>query len=233
MRNRVPLISFTFDDFPASALNIGGRILEDHGVFGTYYASLGMMGRTARTGKIFEQEDLPLVLLRGHELGCHTFDHCHAFDTAPCAFESSIIENRQALNALLPHANFKTLSYPKSCPRPGTKMRSAKYFLGCRGGGQTYNVGSIDLNHIQAFFIEQSRDNLKAIYEMIDANCAAGGWLIFATHDVSDHPTRYGCTPGLLDNIVQHSIRSGASVLTVSASLPAIGAEHPSVQPVP
>jgi peptidoglycan/xylan/chitin deacetylase (PgdA/CDA1 family) len=44
MRNREPMISFTFDDFPRSALHVAGRILEDHGIAGTYYVSLGLMG---------------------------------------------------------------------------------------------------------------------------------------------------------------------------------------------
>ena len=30
------VVSFTFDDFPRTALEIGGRILEDAGVRGTY-----------------------------------------------------------------------------------------------------------------------------------------------------------------------------------------------------
>src|SRR5438067_1641036 len=44
MKKGEPLISFTFDDFPRSALKTAGRILEEHGIFGTYYGSLGLMG---------------------------------------------------------------------------------------------------------------------------------------------------------------------------------------------
>ena len=40
MQNADPLISFTFDDFPRSALEAGGQILRAHGVRGTYYAPL-------------------------------------------------------------------------------------------------------------------------------------------------------------------------------------------------
>src|SRR4051812_10835454 len=97
MRNREPLISFTFDDFPRSALFTGGRILEDFGARGTYYTSFGLMGQTAPTGEIFTRDDFPQVLARGHELGCHTFAHCHAGETASAAFEASIVENRRTL----------------------------------------------------------------------------------------------------------------------------------------
>ena len=224
MQNREPLISFTFDDFPRSALRTAGRILEEHGIAGTYYTSLGLMGQTAPTGEMFLEEDLASVLGRGHELGCHTFAHCHAAETPAPVFEASVMENRRSLELLLPTApRFETLSYPIGYPRPGTKTRCARHFEACRAGGQTYNVDSIDLSLMQAFFIEQSRDCPQATTTIIDAACDAGGWLIFATHDVCDHPTRYGCTPALFAHIVQHSARSGARLLSVSSALRAIG----------
>src|SRR5262245_43876365 len=81
LRNQEPLISFTFDDFPRSALFTGGKLLERYGAVGTYYAALGLMGKIAPTGEMFHREDLQSLLERGHELGCHTFDHCHSYDT--------------------------------------------------------------------------------------------------------------------------------------------------------
>ena len=59
-----------------------------------------------------------------------------------------------------------------------------------RGGGQTFNHGAVDLNYLSAFFLEQSRDNPAAIRQTIAANHAAGGWLIFATHDICEVKTR-------------------------------------------
>src|SRR6266403_1562593 len=106
----IPFISFTFDDFPRSALQTGGAILKRFGLAGTYYASLGLMGKQAPTGTMFLPEDLSIVLEQGHELGCHTFDHCHSWDTKTNVFESSILENRRALNRLLPDASFRTFS---------------------------------------------------------------------------------------------------------------------------
>jgi peptidoglycan/xylan/chitin deacetylase (PgdA/CDA1 family) len=228
MRNSEPLISFTFDDFPRSALSIAGKMLEDLGVFGTYYTSLGLLGQKAPTGDMFTGEELRLVLERGHELGCHTYAHSHASDTPPHTFEESILENQRTLDTLLPRAQFKTLSYPIGCPRPETKRRSARYFRGCRAGGQTYNEGSTDLNLLKAFFIEQSRHEPDAIKAMIDANSRAGGWLIFATHDVCDDPTRYGCRPELFGEIVRYSLQSGARILPVSTALTAIGVKDSS-----
>jgi len=210
-----PLISFTFDDFPQSALLTGGAILKSFGLAGTYYASFGLMGSHAPTGPIFMPEDVKVLLEQGHELGCHTFSHCDAGSTRPGVFEEAVIRNRQALSELVPGASFKSLSYPISVPRVGTKRRISKYFACCRCGGQTFNVGDVDLSYLSAFFLEQSRDNPEIIKNLVDQNRRARGWLILATHDVCGDPTRYGCTPGFFEEIVRYSVNSGARILPV------------------
>jgi peptidoglycan/xylan/chitin deacetylase (PgdA/CDA1 family) len=219
MRNATPLISFTFDDFPRSALDVGGRILRDHGVAGTYYVSLGLLDRDEPVGRICSSASLAEVLAQGHELGCHTFGHCDAWETRPAAFEASILENRDALGRLLPAARFETMSYPIGSPRPDTKRRTGRHFAGCRGGGQRFNVGTMDLNQLRAFFLEQSRDRPSAIWDIIERNRTEGGWLIFATHDVTAQPSRFGCTPEFFAEVVQRSVRSGARILPVAGAL--------------
>ena len=219
MRNRQAFISFTFDDFPVSALVGGGGILKRYGFAGTYYASLGLMGQDSPTGYIFSPKHLAGLLADGHELGCHTFSHCHAWETAPHAFEDSIIENRRTLEKLLPGAFFKTLSYPISVPRPQTKRLLEKHFSCCRGGGQVFNMGRIDLNCLNAFFLEQSRDAPGLVKHMIDRNRDASGWLVFATHDVCSNHSSFGCTETLFEEIVQCAAQSGAKILPVGRVL--------------
>ena len=210
-----PVISFTFDDFPRSALTNGGAILREHGVTGTYYASFGLMGSQAPTGEIFTPEDVDALVRQGHELACHTFDHCDSWDTDPNDFEASILRNREAVARHVPGLTLKSFSYPISWPRPDTKRRVAAHFDCARGGGQTFNTGVADLNYLKAFFIEQSRDNFDAIKKAIDGNARARGWLIFATHDVCDRPTRFGCAPALFEQIVDYAAKSGAHVLPI------------------
>jgi peptidoglycan/xylan/chitin deacetylase (PgdA/CDA1 family) len=217
MRRGAPIISFSFDDFPRSAILIAGPILQKFGFSGTYYTSLGLAGRgVTPVGEIFQPEDLDAVLKQGHELGCHTFSHCHAWDTAPALFEASVVENRETLKRLHPHLKFASLSYPIGTPRPATKRRMAKYFGCCRGGGQTFNTGKIDLNLLSAYFLEQSRDNPDKIKAAIDESNRSGGWLIFATHDVCADATRFGCTPALFEEVVRYAAGSGATILPVS-----------------
>ena len=211
------MISFTFDDFPRSAFTTGGAILSQYGFSGTYYASFGLMGQQRSTGEMFRREDLQELISQGHELACHTFDHCDSWETTPADFEASILKNRRAAAQLVPTVSLKTFSYPITWPRPATKRRIASLFECARGGGQSFNVGMVDLNYLKAFFIEQSRDDFDAIKHIIDDNTKAMGWLIFATHDVSHNPTRFGCTPALFERIVGYAKKSSAHVLPVGA----------------
>lgn len=231
MANRAPVISFTFDDFPRSALYMGGEILREHGLAATYYAALGLMNTEAPVGRIFSEEDLHEVVVRGHELGCHTFDHCHSWNTRPGTFEESIARNRQALDHLLPGTILPSLSYPLDIPAPATKKRMEKHFLCCRGGSQTFNSGTADLNFLRAFFLEQSHGDLAAVKSIIDRNSQFGGWLIFATHDIAENPSRFGCTPGFFRDTVRYAVDSGAAILPVAAALKSVRGPHRSPLP--
>lgn len=228
-----PIVSFTFDDFPRTALTNGGAILHERGFAGTYYTSFGLMGKKAPTGEIFVREDLDELVAKQHELACHTFDHYDAWETEPSAFEDSVVRNQQNLDQLLPGTRFTNLSYPISWPRPETKRRIARHYQCARGGGQTFNVGDVDLNCLKAFFIEQSLGDLDAMRRLIDDNGRAKGWLIFATHDIHEVPTRFGCTPRLFERVVEHSENSGASILSVQAAFARLVGKSRSPAPTP
>lgn len=236
-----PLISFTFDDFPRTALFEAGSILERYGGLATYYASFGLMGKPSPVGPIYDREDLMQLLDRGHELGCHTFGHCHSWDTPADAYEQSIIENQQALAKMLPGVSFQSFSFPHSAPRLAVKKVASKYFRCCRlgglkagrylhrhaGGSQTFNSGITDLNCLASFFLEKSRDNPQVVKSLIDQNASARGWLIFSTHDVCANPSPYGCTAQFFEQVVQWSLQSGARILPVVKALDLLQSASP------
>ena len=102
----------------------------------------------------------------------------------------------------------------------------AEYFACARGGGQTFNVGKTDLNYLRAYFLEKTRHDRDAIKNLIERNRAARGWLIFATHDICDAPTPYGCTPRFFEDIVECSVRSGARIVPVAEALDSLRASN-------
>jgi peptidoglycan/xylan/chitin deacetylase (PgdA/CDA1 family) len=219
MRNAVPIISFTFDDFPKSSLHVGGGILKSFGYDATYYVSMGLMGKLDSAGEMFSQADLLLLSEQGHELGCHTFDHYPAWETKPDLFEKSILDNKAALEDALPGTSLQTFSYPISEPRPKTKQITSKYFRCSRGGGQAVNAATMDLNYLKAYFLDARRSDLTDVRMRMEENSRSKGWLIFATHDISDAPTAFGCTPDFFHNVVRSAARSGARILPVTKAL--------------
>jgi hypothetical protein len=57
----------------------------------------------------------------------------------------------------------------------------------------------------------------------IDDLVAAPGWLIFFTHDVSDDPTMFGCTPATLERLIGDARGRGCALMTVDRALDEIG----------
>ena len=70
-----PIVTFTFDNFPATALHTAGKMLEQCEMQGTYYTALGLEGITNELGKHFSRDDLHQLREYGHELACHTYSH--------------------------------------------------------------------------------------------------------------------------------------------------------------
>ncbi len=220
---RRPIVSFTFDDFPQSALAAGGSLLAEQGLRGTYYVATALAGRTIETGRMFEPADLVRAVAEGHELGCHTAEHFPAWATPPDDYLASVERNVHALGRLTPPVRPATHSYPISYPRPASKRRLARRFRACRFGGQEANRGLVDLNALNSFFLEQSVHDFAAIERRIAGLAAVPGWLIFSTHDVAPQPTRYGCSPEFFARVVRCVREAGVAVLTVNAALDELG----------
>lgn len=215
-----PIISFSFDDAPLTAFTHGGEIIGAHGANATYFVSFGILGADSPSGVIASLEDLWCAVEGGHELGCHTFDHKHSWETRADVFERSVLQNRETLSKSIPGTVFKSFAYPISVPSPSTKLRIGRLFECCRGGGQTFNIGRMDLNLLKAYFLDNRTGvSVDEIKNLIDQNCEAKGWLIFVTHDVQNDPSRYGCTKEFFKEVVAHSASSGSTLLTVEKAL--------------
>lgn len=216
IRAAIPFISFSFDDAPRTAFSHGGEILKANGARATFFVSLGLLGCESPSGTIAFQNDLLHAVEEGHELGCHTFDHKDPWRTRAQVFEQSVLKNSVELAKILPKTGFTTFAYPSRGPRPATKRRIGKLFSCCRGGGQAFNVGKVDLNLLKSFFLDKrTKVDIDMVKEIIDQNTLKRGWLIFSTHDVTDNPSPYGCTRRFFGEVVEYAARSGALILPV------------------
>jgi hypothetical protein len=63
-----------------------------------------------------------------------------------------------------------------------------------------------------------------AIEHAFDQAQTANGWLIFYSHDVTERPSPYGCTPALMKHALEAASRRQMPVLTMAEALRCAGA---------
>jgi peptidoglycan/xylan/chitin deacetylase (PgdA/CDA1 family) len=207
-----PVVSFTFDDFPRSALLCAGELLTEYGVRGTYYASLNLMGKTTEVGRMFTADDLRKAVESRHELGCHTHDHV-ACRTISCSEALANCErNRRAIDEVLPGYRVRNFAFPFGSVGLHAKSALSSVYTTCRGIYPGLNRGRIDLALLRSFSLESG----ECIKKAIDLNTRKNGWLILYTHDVCARPSPYGCTPGTLRDVLRCAMASGADILPVA-----------------
>jgi peptidoglycan/xylan/chitin deacetylase (PgdA/CDA1 family) len=199
------VVSFTFDDFPKSALAVGGNILESYASRGTYYASMGFAGSHISVGRIFDYEDICTAHRDGHEIACHTHSHLDCGGSARRSILDEIRRNAAALSSVLEGFAPIDFAYPHGRISPIAKHALGSRFSSCRGGRSGINYGIIDLADLLAVTIYASSYDRFEMYRLIDHTMSVGGWLIFLTHDVVDAPSRYGCKPGQLEAVVAYA----------------------------
>ena len=77
--------------------------------------------------------------------------------------------------------------------------------------------GHVDLNLLKGNKLYSSAGHIERALRLVDQLGEGGGWLIFYSHDVSDHPTEHGVTPRDLERLLQASASVGAEILPVGA----------------
>ena len=210
-----PVISFTFDDFPRTAMTAGGAILESFGLRGTYYVAMDLMNRSNELGEHFRRSDLDELINRGHELGSHTFHHLSARSSDGLAFRKDALRGRDELSSIAGRSA-QNFAYPFGELRLATKRCLEPEMSSCRGIFPGIHHGVVDLNLLRANSLYGDMPQLAAATNLIAHNREGRGWLVFYTHDVCEHPSPYGCTSELLQAVVLEASRS-ARIMTVSA----------------
>ncbi len=210
-----PIVSFTFDDFPISALEVGGGMLEAAGVRGTYYAAFGLADKEWATGKIGSRAFMESCVDRGHELGCHTYSHLDCARTPVSRLEEDCNTNRNALDAAYA-GTLRHLAFPYgSFDVPSKRWASSRY-ESARTVIPGVNRGEIDLSALRAYSIDREQAATQH-RDVLNSLRGEPGWAIFYTHDVSEKPTEFGCTVAGFDGLLSECVRFGIQILPVGA----------------
>jgi peptidoglycan/xylan/chitin deacetylase (PgdA/CDA1 family) len=214
-----PIVSFTFDDFPRSAILNGAKILERHGARGTFYGAGSYCDQSVEGVVQYSAQDLPQLVRSGHEIGCHTFNHRRVSTLSKNALLAEIELNRTFFARHLPALKMKTFAYPFGDQSLSATLRLQRIFDACRSTDSGLNAGRIDLGRLRANRLYNSVIDVRKVGELIHEAAASNAWLIFYTHDVDPTPTRFGCTPRLFEEAVKMAASSGARLLPVGEAI--------------
>jgi peptidoglycan/xylan/chitin deacetylase (PgdA/CDA1 family) len=210
-----PMVSFTFDDFPRSALHEGGRVLRERGWAGTYFAAGSFCGRRVDGLDYFDRDDLAQAAAEGHEIGCHTFGHLRLTEAKPEEIDADLRRNAGFVAETLPDHRLSSFAYPFGDLHLAQKALIARRFPICRGIWPGLNAGRMDFAQLKAVSLERRMSEGVDVEAWLDRAEARRGWLIFFTHDVSDGPSPYGSSRRAFEAVADAVARRGIRVLPV------------------
>jgi peptidoglycan/xylan/chitin deacetylase (PgdA/CDA1 family) len=222
LRAPAGVISFTFDDFPRSALTIGGDILNRHQVAGTYYVAGKLTDAEENGLACHSTSDIKSAVRDGHEIASHGYAHIRYSELSRIQIEDDLNKNQRFLADILEDAPCVSFSYPFGDRGFRAKRQLADRFATARGTLPGINGRLCDLSDLRAnsFYAHQMTEHrIRALIEKVTATA---GWLIFYTHDVSDTPSRWGITPALLEFAVREAVASGCRVLPIRNAIGAV-----------
>jgi peptidoglycan/xylan/chitin deacetylase (PgdA/CDA1 family) len=209
-----PMISFCFDDAPASATDAGAAILERRGLKGSFFIAAAMAGAEGATGRMADPAAVRRLAEAGHEVGCHTYSHLDCGQATAQDAVEDVARNAKTLDRWgLPQPT--TFAYPYGDVAPATKRVLAGRFTLMRALHPGLVTAGCDLNQAPAVGIEGAQGEANA-RRWIDRAAGRKAWLILYTHDVAEAPTPWGCTPAALGRLADTALAAGFEVVTVA-----------------
>ncbi len=224
LQNTPPIVTFTFDDVPVSACEIGAEILANHGVHGTFYVAGGGCGAASPVGRLASIEHIRTLATLGHEIGCHTYSHPEVSRIGTDALDDEINRNRLFIRTIDSAITLKNFAYPFGEMSVRAKRYLERRFDSCRTVHPGINSNSVDLGSLKACPLESAAPDRAGISALVAEAVRCCGWLIFYSHDVAEKPSKYGVTPDLLEWAVTSANRAGCAITTIAGALELIRA---------
>jgi peptidoglycan/xylan/chitin deacetylase (PgdA/CDA1 family) len=208
------MVSFAFDDAPASAITVGGAILESYGQRGTYFISASLAGEQGHMGPYASRAQIIEASHKGHEIACHTYSHLDCAQADGDAVTRDIARNSATLvewGAPEP----TTFAYPFGDVSAPAKVAASQRFVFSRALHRgVINTGS-DLNQAPSIGIEGAGGEALARRWMDKAHDQLG-WVILFTHGVEPDHTTFGATVDGFSRLVGEAVAREFDIVTIA-----------------
>ncbi len=215
-----PLISFTFDDCPVSAITNGVEPLAEKGWKSTIYVSGSLLGQTNHHGLQIDAGEIRRLAENGHEIAGHTFSHIDAQSMPSSAYLNDIERNQNLLKDMGVKPS-RTFAYPYGQTLPGLKKVLESRFDGLRGIQPGIHQSEVDLNQIKSVPLFTGEHISKA-QKLLSQMAGKPAWITFFTHDIRDDHSPWGCSPAEMQSLIQAAEDIGAEVLPVEHAIKAL-----------
>lgn len=213
-----PVVSFTFDDFPRSAIENGSDLLEKLDWHATFYVAAGLVDVVNHHGQQYSAEDLPLLESKGHEIGAHSFGHIDLTHLSPSALATETERNDKALRNMGVTGSIENFAYPFGAVTARVKKMLGEHFKSLRGIAPATHINKADLNGLKSspIFSGSKFDHTMNLIKRLKAN---PGWLTLFAHDIRNTPSEWGCTPDEFKAVIEAVKQSGAIVLPINQAI--------------
>jgi peptidoglycan/xylan/chitin deacetylase (PgdA/CDA1 family) len=212
-------MSICFDDFPKTAWTVGGDILREHGVRGTYYLTGSNCGRHFDGQQQYDNDDLQALYEEGHEVGSHLYDHVSVLRMSAEEIRSSIKKNDAFIRERLGDVQATSFAYPYGAVSLTAKRICADVFSTSRGISQGLNRRSVELSNLRSFGL-MGHQSIALDWESVAEETASQKlWLVVFTHEVDEAASPYGCQPKALDRLIRLARSAGLDVLPIRSAL--------------
>ena len=211
------VVSFSFDDVPASACQLGADILERCDARGTFYVCGGLTDGIEQSQACHSVQDLQRLVASGHEVACHTYSHTNCANTRLVALEADWLRNQEFFAQYrLPQTGF---AFPFGAYDLPSKIAASRRFSYSRITGGGTQIGKADLNALRAQALYAQSTGADTILELIQRTATEGGWLIFYSHEVSEKPGTWGTSPEQLESALRIAKQLSCEVLPVQQAI--------------
>ncbi|MEL6827616.1 MAG: polysaccharide deacetylase family protein [Pseudomonadota bacterium] len=215
---RAPLISFTFDDFPKSAVEDGAAKLEAEGLLGTFFPAAKLCGQTENGIRHYDHEDLSRLAEAGHEIGCHSYSHAQLIRLNKSQVDAELAQNRAFIRDAVKDQNVSSFAYPFGAVSPAVKQVAQSHYSICRGAWPGVNAGQIDMSLLKITALEPDKLSLDQAKSLFEEARDLNAWTIFMVHDIQADPSFCGTTPEHFNDIVDAVVASGIEVLPLRSA---------------
>jgi len=165
-------------------------------------------------GGSFQPRDVVDLLSAGHEIACHTYSHLRASNCSLARFKADLDMNSKAFRDLS-GKSMNNFAFPYGVVTPEAMTLVSERFDTTRGNQSGPNSMRQPSRYLKTFKLYETRNDWKNIMIVMNNAKEFHEWIIFYTHDVQANPSRFGCTPQLLEKTVDLAIKLDLKILSV------------------